>query len=201
MIDSQSQLAWCVQGQVLKKKRKKDQCHLWGSNSRPSDYETDALPTAPRRHLVVVATKIPLSTYSYYSKTSCTLIEHAPLHDLILHHNIAWIREKKEDDSPVCWFYLSTASQSSSALHPQTEDASHCLHEVHTWNHRTVQGLRQLVNFLPKDGLGLRWPLPNVIIIIRNAYSSSKAVWRISTPETKECVVCWEGRISRSDAG
>ena len=25
----------------------KAQCPVWGSNSRPSDYETDALPTAP----------------------------------------------------------------------------------------------------------------------------------------------------------
>ena len=25
-------------------------CPRWGSNSRPSDYETDALPTALRRH-------------------------------------------------------------------------------------------------------------------------------------------------------
>ena len=27
-------------------------CPVWGSNSRPSDYETDALPTALRRHYI-----------------------------------------------------------------------------------------------------------------------------------------------------
>ena len=30
-------------------KKQKKECPLWGSNSRPSDYETDALPTALRR--------------------------------------------------------------------------------------------------------------------------------------------------------
>ena len=39
----------------VEKEKKKNLCHLWGSNSRPSDYETDALPTAPRRHLVASA--------------------------------------------------------------------------------------------------------------------------------------------------
>ena len=29
-------------------KKEKNECPLWGSNSRPSDYETDALPSAPR---------------------------------------------------------------------------------------------------------------------------------------------------------
>ena len=41
-------------------------CPRWGSNSRPSDYETDALPTALRRHCV--------SMYKIFSceKNVCT---------------------------------------------------------------------------------------------------------------------------------
>ena len=42
---------WRAQMRKWKKKEEKakKKCPLWGSNSRPSDYETDALPTALRR--------------------------------------------------------------------------------------------------------------------------------------------------------
>ena len=35
-------------------------CPRWGSNSRPSDYETDALPTALRRHCIWGGQNFPL---------------------------------------------------------------------------------------------------------------------------------------------
>ena len=38
-------------GRRRKQKTKTTRCPLWGSNSGPSDYETDALPTALRRQL------------------------------------------------------------------------------------------------------------------------------------------------------
>ncbi len=42
-------------------KMRKKKCPLWGSNSRPSDYETDALPTAPRRQATILPMKLVLN--------------------------------------------------------------------------------------------------------------------------------------------
>ena len=47
------------------KNLKKNLCHLWGSNSRPSDYETDVLPTAPRRHLNNIALELYMQIYCF----------------------------------------------------------------------------------------------------------------------------------------
>ena len=40
---------WLSKSVLCKKTEQKYSCPVWGSNSRPSDYETDALPTAPTR--------------------------------------------------------------------------------------------------------------------------------------------------------
>ena len=50
-----------------RKKSKKKECPGWGSNSRPSDYETDALPTALPRRVRAQEKKFLKSVFSLFS--------------------------------------------------------------------------------------------------------------------------------------
>ena len=86
--------------------RTKCLCPEWGSNSRPWDYETHALPTAPSRLTVHIWTPNPTADHTLMVGTALHMLLHVPMfHAPFVCTNISSVLHTSVKVANTCFFY------------------------------------------------------------------------------------------------